>query len=241
MARRVKLDMTGVESYNKASEGQHVAKILSVEEKSSQGGNDMLQFCFEVTKGQDKGCRVYENYPLTDTALWKLKGLLQAIGVKADGRISIDLDKLIGKVLIIEVVWEEYNGQQRARVSECKRVQLEAEDDEDEEEFDEEDFEDDEEEEEEEPPKKAPKKASKKKAAAKKPAKKKEPEPEEDDGDIEEDEDEEEEEVKPAKKKAAKKAPAKKKAASKKKPDPEPEEDDDEEDWDDDDEDWEEA
>lgn len=238
MARRVKVDMTGVEAYNKASEGQHVVKIVSIDEKTSQGGNDMLQCCFEVAKGNDKGCRVYENYPLVESALWKLKGMLQAIGMKAEGKISLDLDKLIGKQLIIEVTHEDYNGQTRARVAECKK--LSAADDEDE------DFEDEVDDTEEDEEEEKPKKKSSKKAPAKKkstPKKKAEPEVEEDDEDEDEDweEDEEEEEEPPKKKKAPaknskKKAPAKK--ASKKK-EPEPEED---EDWDDEDEeDWEEA
>ena len=235
MARRVKVDMTGVESYNKASEGQHVVRILSIDEKTSQGGNDMLQCCFEVVKG----CRVYENYPLIDTALWKLKGMLQAIGMKAEGKISLDLDKLIGKQLIVEVIHEDYNGQERARVSECRKLSA-ASEDEDDEALDDDDFE--EEEEEETPKKKTAKKTtSKKKSTAKK---KPDPEPEEDDEDEDfEEEDEEEEEEKPKKKTTSKKTTKKttaKKTAKKKQP--EPEEEDEEEDWDEDDEeDWEEA
>lgn len=236
MARRVKIDMTGVESFNKASEGQHVCRILSIEEKFSQGGNDMLQCCFEVVKGADKGCRVYENYPLVETALWKLKGMLQAIGMKAEGKISLDLDKLIGKQLIVEVVYEEYNGQERARVAECRKLVADSEDDEDLDE-DEEDFEDEDEEEE------APKKRPAKKAPAKKNTtskKKAEPEPEEDEDedDFEEEEEEEEKPKKKSSKKAAKKATPKK--ATKKK-EPEPEEEDEDWDEDEDEEDWEEA
>lgn len=171
MARRIKVDMTGVESFNKASEGQHVVRIISIDEKESQGGNDMLQACFEVAKGADKGSRVYENYPLTDTALWKLKGMLQAIGMKAEGKISLDLDKLIGKMLIIEVTHEEYNGQTRARVAECRKLNAANEDEDDEYDEDVEDM--DEDDEEEETPKKKP---SKKAPAKKKPTSKKKPE-----------------------------------------------------------------
>lgn len=232
MARRVKIDMTGVESFNKASEGQHVCKILSIEEKYSQGGNAMLQCCFEVVKGEDKGCRVYENYPLVEQALWKLKGMLQAVGMKAEGKISLDLDKLIGKQLIIEVIHEEYNGQERARVSECRKLSAASEDEED---FEEDDFEEEEEEE-------TPKKKPAKKAPAKKktPAKKKpEPEPEDDDEeDFEEDEEEEEE---PPKKKPSTKKAAPKKVAKKKKPEPVEEDEEDFEDDDEEEEDWEEA
>lgn len=238
MARVKKLDFTGVESYTKASEGIHTAKVAEILEKTSQGGDDMLQFKFEITKGEDKGSAVFESFVLTDKALWKFKAFLQAIGMKADGKLKIDLDKLIGKVCDIEVFWEEYNGQTRAKISDYYKAgkggKVEDEDLDDEDEDDT----DDEEEEEEAPKKKAP---AKKTSAKKAPAKKK-PEPEDDDEDEEDDEDDEDEDEdeEPAPKRKSKKAPpAKKKAPakkSKKSSDDEDDEDDDEDDdWEEDD------
>ena len=230
MGKKFKVDLTGVETFQRAPEGEHTAKIVSAEAKASQSGNDMIVVCFEVTKGEGKGSRVYENYPLVDTALWKLKSLLQALGMKADGKVQIDLDKLVGKVVTIVVKHEEYDGKLRARLDEVKKFSVassdddEDEDDEDTEEDDDLEEEDEEEEEEEEKPKK--------KAPAKKPAKKpvkKQPEPEEDEDDDDDDwddDDDEEEEEKPAKK-PAKKATSKKKAS-------EPDDDDDDDDWDED-------
>lgn len=233
MARVKKLDFTGVESYTKASEGIHTAKVAEILEKTSQGGDDMLQFKFEITKGEDKGSAVFESFVLTDKALWKFKAFLQAIGMKADGKLKIDLDKLIGKVCDIEVFWEEYNGQTRAKISDYYKAgkggKVEDEDLDDEDEDDT----DDEEEEEEAPKKKAP--------AKKTPAKKK-PEPEDDDEDEEEDEDDEDEDEdeEPAPKRKSKKAPpAKKKAPAKKSKkssdDEEDEDDDEDDDWEEDD------
>ena len=229
MARKMKLDFTGVESFQTASEGVHACKIVSADEKASSGGNDMIVVAFEVTKGIDKGARVYENYPLVDKALWKLKGLLQAIGMKADGKVQLDLDKLIGKVCTVTVKHEEYEGKTRARVDDVSRLLSDEDEDLDDEEFDEDEIEA-EEEEEEQPAKKS--KATKKKA---------EPEPEEpddEDDDWDEDEEDEEEEEKPApKKKAAKKEekkPAKK--ATKKAAEEDDDDDWDDDDWDEDDE-----
>ena len=245
-SKKVKVDFTGVESFNRASEGQHVVKIATAEMRESQGGNDMISVAFEVTKGQDKGARVFENYPLAENALWKLKGMLQAIGMKCEGKVQLDLDKLVGKMCIIEVAHEEYEGKLRARVQECRKLAAAAEDDEDE--VDEDEFDDDEEEEEETTKKKTPEKKEKSKPASKKKAPMNPPEDEdeddededEDDEDWDEGDDEEEEEPAPKKKDAKKSAPAKKtpakKAPAKKKPEPE---DDDDEDEDDDD-DWDE-
>lgn len=235
MARVKKLDFTGVESYTKASEGIHTAKVAEILEKTSQGGDDMLQFKFEITKGEDKGSAVFESFVLTDKALWKFKAFLQAIGMKADGKLKIDLDKLIGKVCDIEVFWEEYNGQTRAKISDYYKAgkggKVEDED------LDDEDEDDTDDEEEEEAPKK---KAPAKKTPAKKAPAKKKPEPEDDDEEEEEeeDEDDEDEDEEPAPKRKSKKAPPAKKAPakkSKKSSDEEEEEEDEDDDWEEDD------
>ena len=112
-----KVDFTGVESFTRCEEGQHVAKLSKLEDKQSQSGDDMLVGVFEVILGESKGSRVYENFHLTQKALWKLKSFLEAVGVKAEGKVKIDLDKLVGRQCIIEVGHEEYNGVTRARIN----------------------------------------------------------------------------------------------------------------------------
>lgn len=202
MARKVKVDMTGVESYSKASEGIHTAKIVEILEKTSQGGDDMLQVAFEIIKGDDKGSRVFENFVLTDKALWKLKSCLQALGMKADGKLVLDLDKLIGKVCDIEVFHEEYNGQKRAKISDYYKAgkgatasededdeDIDTDDEDDDDEDEDDDIDEDEDEDEDEP---APKKKGKKPAPAKKskkspPKGKKKPSDDEDEEDEDDD------------------------------------------------------
>lgn len=229
MARKLKLNMEGVESYTRCPEGEWLAKLTKIEMGEVQGsGDDCLKARFEVIKGSAKGNTVFETFALSEKALWKLKSFLEAIGVKATGKISLDLDKLEGKICIIDVVHDEYNGTKRAKISAYIKPGDDSDEDDEEDEVDDEEEDDDEEE--------PPKKSSKKSAPAKKSSKKK-PEPDEDD---EEEDDEDEEEEKPAakSKKSDKKTPAKstKKTSSKKKSEPEPEEDDD----DDEDDDWEE-
>lgn len=216
MARRVKLDMTGVESYTRCPEGEWLAKLSSIEEGTVQGsGDDCLKARFEVIKGSAKGCAVFETFSLTEKALWKLKGFLEAVGMKANGKLSLDLDKLEGKVCVIDVIHDEYNGQKRAKIASY----IKPEDDEEDE--DEDEAEDDEEEEApRKPAKKAPAKSTKKVV--------------EEDEDDDDDEDDEEEEEDPKPKKTSKKAPPAKKAPAKTKKKVEEDEDDDD-DWEDDD------
>ena len=228
--RKLKVDMTGVESYTRCSEGEHLAKVKKVEMGTVQGsGDDCIKAVFEVLKGADKGCQVFETFSLSEKALWKLKSFLQAIGIKADGKLTLDLDKLEGKICVIDVVHEEYNGQKRAKISSYLKESAEDED----EDADDEDEEDDEDEDEEEEAPKSKKSSGKKSAPAKKG--KKQPEPEDDD-DEDEDEEEEEPPKKSAKKSSKKAAPAKSGKKSKK-PEPEEDEDDEDDDWDEDDDD----
>lgn len=229
MARKIKVDMTGVESFTRCPEGEWLAKLKKIEEVEIQGsGDDGLKAQFEVIKGDAKGCSVFETFSMTEKALWKLKSFLDAVGVKSTGRISLDLDKLEGKICIIDVIHDEYNGTKRAKISAyIKPSDSDDDEDEDEDVMDEED--------EDEEPKKPSKKS--KKTESKKPTKKR-PEPDEDEDEDEDEDDEDDEEPEPPKK--TKKAPAKssksKKLALKKKSKPEPEDEDDEDDEDD----WEE-
>lgn len=229
--RQVKVDMTGVETYVRAAEGQHVAILKEATMSKTNDGNKMVKGMFEITKGECKGARVYDNFPLMDSALWKIKGLLDAIGMKSDGKIVLDLDKMEGKACIIEVEHEEYDGKTRARIGQylsLKNAKSAPADDEDD------DDEDDDEEEEEET-----RKPSKKSASKAKPSKKAKDEDDDEDDDDEdeddEDEDDDEEDEKPKKKGKAKPAPKKgkkdtKKPAKKAKDD---DDDDDDEDWED--------
>lgn len=228
MARKFKVDMTGVESYTRCPEGEFTAKCKKIDMGTVQGsGDDCLKAQFEVLSGDGKGCTVYETFSLGEKALWKLKSFLEAIGVKANGKISLDLDKLEGKICTIEVIHDEYNGNKRAKISSYSKYVPEDTDDDD----DDTDDDEDEEEEEEEEVKPAKKPATKK-APAKKPA------PVEEDEDDEDDDEEDDEEEPPKPTKKSKPAPEKKAPAKStkkvKKPEPE-EDDDDEDDWEEDD------
>lgn len=164
MGKKMKLDFSNVEAYVKCAEGQHVVKLVEIEETESQAGNDMLSATFQVIKGNSTGAKLYDNFVLTEKALWKLQSFLIAIGMKADGKMVLDLDKLIGKTCIVEVEHEEYDGKTRARIQEF--IKLAANKDEPDEDDDLEEEDDIEEEEE---PKKKSKPAAKGKSAKKKP------------------------------------------------------------------------
>jgi hypothetical protein len=158
-------DFTGVETFQRAPEGVHTAKVAKIDEVTFQGGNVGFKITFEVISGIGKGTRVIESYPFVDAAMWKLKAFFEACGIRAHGRIAIDTNKLIGKTVEITVKHEEYNGQLRARIQEVNRLVSENIDDEIDEDEGIDEMEDEEieaEEKEEEKPKKEAKKIEKK-------------------------------------------------------------------------------
>lgn len=241
MSRKVKVNMEGVESFTRCPEGEWLAQLKKAEMGEVQGsGDDCIKAQFEVIKGSAKGNTVFETFSLTEKALWKLKSFLDAAGMKSNGKLTLDLDKMEGKVCIIDVIHDEYNGQKRAKISSYIKPGEDEDGDEDEDIDDEDEDidEDEEEDEEEEAPKKKGKKAASKSAPAKK--SKKRPEPEEDDEDEDEDDDEdddEEEDEPPVKSKKGKKAaPAKsnKKSSAKSKKKAKDEDDDEDDDWEED-------
>lgn len=228
-SRKLKVDMTGVESYTRCPEGEQLARVKKMEMGTVQGsGDDALKAVFEVIKGEGKGCQVFETFSLGEKALWKLKQFLTAIGVKADGKLSLDLDKLEGKICVLDVIHEEYNGQKRAKISTYLKPTSDSDEDEDEG-----DEEDDEDEDEDVKSTGKSKKSADKKSSAKK--SKKPADDEEDDEDEDEEDDEPPVKTKKGSKSAKKSAPKK---SAKKRPEPEEDEDEDEDDdWDEDDDD----
>lgn len=238
MSRKVKVNMEGVESFTRCPEGEWLAQLKKADMGEVQGsGDDCIKAQFEVIKGSAKGNTVFETFSLTEKALWKLKSFLDAVGMKSNGKLTLDLDKMEGKVCIIDVIHDEYNGQKRAKISSYIKP---GEDDDDDEDIDEEDedIDDEEEDEEEEAPKKKGKKTSDKAAPAKKSKKRPEPEDEDDDDEDEDEDDDEEEDEPPVKSKKGKKAaPAKssKKSSAKSKKKSKDEDDDEDDDWEEDD------
>lgn len=187
MARRMKLDFTEVEAFVKCEEGEHVVKLIEIEESESQAGNDMLSATFQVVKGNSTGAKLYDNFVLTEKALWKLQSFLTAVGIKADNKVILDLDKLVGKTCIVSVEHEEYEGKTRARIQEFKKLEAKKY------EPDDDDFDDDDEEEYEPEAKKSKSKPQSKPASkSSKQAKPKKQEEDDDDFDDDDWEDDEE-------------------------------------------------
>lgn len=185
----VTVDMEGVESGGgrPCRDGRWKMYPTSCELTESSAGNDMLKFRWKVTSGPDKGAVVWDNVSLTPQALWRLKTLMETMGMDVpDGSLDIDPDDFVGEdnEIVCEISNEKYQGKDQPRITGFGGEETEAEDDEE-----------DEEDEEEKPAKKSGKKSSKKDDEEDE-----EEDDDEEEEDEEEDDDDEEEEKKPSKK-----------------------------------------
>lgn len=108
----IKLDFSNVTggSFEPIPAGDYVMEIEEVEDQVSKAGNEMLNITFNVAEGEYEGRKIFEFYVLTEKALWKLKDLLVALGIDADGTVSLDSQDLVGEMFIANVDIQEQEG-----------------------------------------------------------------------------------------------------------------------------------
>ena len=118
-AKGIKVDFSEVESQDfSLPNGPYILAVTSVEKKRSEAsGNDYLGWEYKVAEGKHKGKKVWDNTSLQPQALWRLRNLLEAMGMEIeDGEMDIDLDDLAGELIGVEIENEKYNGKNKARI-----------------------------------------------------------------------------------------------------------------------------
>lgn len=120
--RSVSVDFTGVDSGGGGRllpEDTYLFEIKEIEEKEGESsGQPYLAFTLEVADGEFVKTRAWDNFSLQPQALWKLRGLLETIGMDVpDGSMDIDLDELIGVMVKADVIHEPWEGKQKHRIN----------------------------------------------------------------------------------------------------------------------------
>lgn len=118
--RGMEVDFSGVESGGRGCpDGQYLLELSAVpEEKESGEGNPYLAWKWKVIDGEYRGVIIYDNTSLKSTALWRLKMLLECMGVEVpNGKMSLDLKSYVGKRCLMEIVNETYQGKQKPRIA----------------------------------------------------------------------------------------------------------------------------
>lgn len=115
------VNFSGVESGGrKCPDGEYQAEITSAEVEEAKSGNDMIVVKWKITEGKFKGTVLYDNVSLVPQALWKMKTLLEAIGIdpqEEDVAASEYASEMVEKTATILVTNETYEGEQRPKVT----------------------------------------------------------------------------------------------------------------------------
>lgn len=115
----IKIDFTGVETGGfDVPDGAYVLAVQVVTQKKGQEtGQPYLSWEFKVDEGKYKGRKVWDNTSLQPQALWKLRNMLECMGMDVeDGEFEIDLGEFEGLKVGAEIANEKYQGKDKPRV-----------------------------------------------------------------------------------------------------------------------------
>lgn len=146
------VDFSGVESGGapRLPEGDYIAKVKSVNKTTAESsGATMLKWEWEITEGKHKGKVIRDNTVLTPKALWRLKKVLEALGVEVpDSALKLNLKSYVGETCGITIVdGEPYQGRIKSEIGDFIDESVVTGDDVDDEDEDEDDDLDDDEDE----------------------------------------------------------------------------------------------
>lgn len=114
----VSVDFTGVHSRQRLPEDDYLVTLSEVNNTESQAGNDQLEFIFKVKEGKYEDNQLWFYCPLTENSLWKLHGLLTAMGIDVpDDEMELDLEDLPGKEIMAVVTHEVFEGTKRSKMT----------------------------------------------------------------------------------------------------------------------------
>lgn len=123
----VEVDFGQTSNSGLIEKGIYQVKIFSaVAKTSANSGQPMVVFTLEILDGEYAGRRLFLNNSLQPHALFGFRKTLEALGVKVPtSSMQVDLKKLAGAQMNIEVGHEEYQGQMKAKVVDVAPVHFE--------------------------------------------------------------------------------------------------------------------
>lgn len=98
-------------------EGQYAVRIDKVEERISRDKKEPYwNVTFIVTEEPFIGRKLYDRFPLSPEALWKLRQLAEACGMDCTGEVDLDSQDFLQSEVKLNVGTEEYQGETRNKI-----------------------------------------------------------------------------------------------------------------------------
>lgn len=117
---KISVNFKGVESRTVFPEDDYRVKLTKLVHGTSGAGNDQLEFGFTIQDGKFEGKKLPPFYcPLSENSLWKLHGLLTALGIDVpDDEMDLDLEEILEEAneIMAVVAHETYEGTKRSKM-----------------------------------------------------------------------------------------------------------------------------
>jgi len=107
--KKIKIDFKGVEGKRSTlPDDDYLVEVEAVELKEGAKA-EYLEITMVVQSGSHKGSKIWDRASLAPNALWRLRSLLEVMGIEVpDGALDIDPDDLIGTSFIAVTSQEGY-------------------------------------------------------------------------------------------------------------------------------------
>jgi hypothetical protein len=105
---KIKVDMSNVDE--PVGAGDYICIVSKIEVKQGDKA-PYLKWELKIGTGESKGLKLFTNTSLSPKALFRLRDLLVAMGMKVPkSAFEIDTDKFIRKIVGVTVVMKDYEG-----------------------------------------------------------------------------------------------------------------------------------
>lgn len=102
----------------RVAEGRYRVRVDDADMDKSKAGNPMINLWLTIQGGEFDGMTLTDRLTLTEKALFRVVGFMQAIGMPTPKkRLKLSTDKFIGRILDVDVEdGEPYNGRIKSEV-----------------------------------------------------------------------------------------------------------------------------
>lgn len=107
--KTLSVSFKGVEGKRKLpAEDDYKLEVDAVEIKEGDKG-DYFAFTYKIDGGKFDGAMIYDNASTSDKSLWRLRSILECLGVEVDDEDEMDIDPedLVGKTMMGVIVHEK--------------------------------------------------------------------------------------------------------------------------------------
>ena len=99
-------------------EDEVIGRVVSLEKATSEAGNPMWTWTFAVNEGKNAGKELRSYTALTPAAMWKLREMLEALGLgEAGGTAKFTKKDAIGRLCVLHLEPDTYKGVKRSTIA----------------------------------------------------------------------------------------------------------------------------